>query len=114
MLAAFTSLLMSATATLFICAYVLFTFANPILSNSLDVEVYEKCDDAFRGRFSALCNFSDDMIGFVMLLACQHFLVGSDSKYFYLISIPFILMTLVIVIKCRTWLLPTRDVVGKA
>jgi Major Facilitator Superfamily len=100
----FLSLWFAPNAIWFVASFVLFTLANPVMSNSLETEVYEKCEDAFRGRFNALCAFGDDVIGFLVLLYCQQTIDQGGADSFYIIMLPLMLLVLFLVWTNRTFL----------
>ncbi len=104
MTVSFLGLGLSPSASWFIGSYVFFTLANPVLSNALGVEVYQKCDEQFRGRFGALCSFIDDAVGLVILVSCQHFIPSEAGQTPFLLSLPFLALTFVLIVRCRTWL----------
>ena len=104
MTVAFLGLWLSSNSFWFIGSYVFFTLANPVLSNALGVEVYQKCQVEFRGRFGALCSFVDDAIGLAVLIICQRFVSPSNGQTPFMLALPLLALTLLVILKCRTWL----------
>jgi len=90
MLFGFIGLWIAPTSAIFIAFFMLFTLSNPVITNALETEVYEKCDDLFRGRFNALCQLADDLVGIIILSTCREFIDTGLADYFYILCLPII------------------------
>ncbi|MGB8817699.1 MAG: MFS transporter [Rhizobiaceae bacterium] len=101
MAAAFAGLWFAPTPLWFAAAFVLFTLSNPVMTNALQTEVYEKCEDVFRGRFNALCQLADDVAGLLVLFVCQQMIDTGLVDRFYLYALPLMAITLLLVVKSR-------------
>jgi MFS family permease len=101
MAAAFVGLWFAPTPLWFAAAFVLFTLSNPVMTIALQTEVYEKCEDVFRGRFNALCQLADDIAGLVVLLVCQQMIDTGLVDRFYLYTLPLMALTLFLVVRSR-------------
>lgn len=102
--AAFIGLWASGTSWLFIAFFMLFTLSNPVMTNALEVEVYEKCEDAFRGRFNALCQLADDVVGAAVLFLCQKHIGTGVTDLFYLLALPLMALVLLLIHRNRGYL----------
>ncbi|MFT3673952.1 MFS transporter [Aestuariivirga sp.] len=100
----FIGLWVSDSISSFIAFFMVFTFSNPVITNSLETEVYEKCSDSFRGRFAALCYLSDDLAGLFVLTTFN--LYGADERgdFFYLLSIPIMTFAILLIYSNRSYL----------
>jgi hypothetical protein len=101
---AFIGLWTAAGFLVFEMFFILFTSANPMMTNALDIEVYEKCDAAFRGRFNAICVLADKLVGVLVLGLCKVLMDKGLADMFYIWSIPLIFITLFFVVRSRRFL----------
>jgi MFS family permease len=93
----FIGLWLAPSPSVFISFFMIFTLSNPIMTNSLETEVYEKCDDLFRGRFNALCQLADDLVGVAVLFVCQKYISVGLASYFYILVIPIMIIVFLLV-----------------
>lgn len=98
---AFAGLWFASSPIIFAFFFILFTLANPLMANALDVEVYEKCDAAFRGRFNAVCFLADDLVGAAVLAVTKHLMDIGKADLFYLWSIPLMFLAILLVARSR-------------
>jgi MFS family permease len=93
----FVGLWIAPSTWIFIAFFMMFTLSNPIMTNSLETEVYEKCDDLFRGRFNALCQLADDLVGVSVLFVCQKYISTGFESYFYVLTVPLMIIVLLLI-----------------
>jgi len=108
----FAGLWVAPSSAWFAAAFVLFTLSNPVLSNVLETDVYLRCEEAFRGRFQAVCNLADSLAGLAVLVLCKELMEWKVADRFFLWSLPLMMASLLIVARHRATL--SRPEPGRA